>query len=152
MSGKKIITRNRKASHDYHIEEAYEAGMVLMGSEIKSIREGHINLRDGFVQERDDELWLMGVHIKPYEQASIFGHEDPVRPRKILLHKREVGKILRQLNERGFTAIPTQVYLRRGLAKVEVALARGKRQYDKRQTIAKRDAKRQIERALKDRY
>ncbi len=151
-SGRKIVAKNRKAYHDYFIEESYDAGVVLMGSEIKSIRNNHISLQDGFVQERDGELWLLGVHIRPYEQASAFGHEDPTRPRKLLLHKKEIDKIIRQLHERGYTAIPTQVYLERGLAKIEVSLARGKKQYDKRATLAKKDADRQIRRALKERY
>ena len=151
-SGRKIVAKNRKAYHDYFIEESYDAGVVLMGSEIKSIRNNHISLQDGFVQERDGELWLLGVHIRPYEQASVFGHEDPTRPRKLLLHKKEIDKIIRQLHERGYTAIPTQVYLERGLAKIEVSLARGKKQYDKRATLAKKDADRQIRRALKERY
>ena len=151
-SGRKIISRNRKALHDYELIESYDAGLALMGSEIKSIRQNRINLRDGFVQERDGELWLMNVHISPYEQASLFGHSDPMRPRKLLLHKREIGKIISQLRERGLTAVPTTVYLERGYAKVEIAVARGKRSYDKRAAIAKRDADKQIRRALKDDY
>jgi SsrA-binding protein len=150
-AGRKVITRNRKASHDYHLEEFFQAGLVLQGSEIKSIRQNRISLQDGFVQERGGELWLLGVHISPYEQASIFGHSDPLRPRKLLLQKREIARIITRLRERGYTAVPTQVYLERGLAKVEIALARGKRLHDKRQTIAKRDAEREIRRALKDR-
>jgi SsrA-binding protein len=150
-AGRKVITRNRKASHDYHLEEFYQAGLVLQGSEIKSIRQNRISLQDGFVQERDGELWLLGVHISPYEQAGIFGHSDPLRPRKLLLQKREIARIITRLRERGYTAVPTQVYLERGLAKVEIALAKGKRMHDKRQTIAKRDAEREIRRALKDR-
>jgi len=151
-NGRKIITKNRKASHDYELSTRYDAGLVLMGSEIKSIRDNRINLRDGFVQERGNELWLMNVHISPYEQASHFGHTDPLRPRKLLLHRREINQILSKIREKGFTIIPTIVYLERGRAKVEIALARGKKQYDKRATIAKKDAKRQIQRALKERY
>jgi SsrA-binding protein len=150
-NGRKVVARNRKAFHEYHIEETYQAGMVLQGSEIKSIRNNRISLQDGFVQERDGELWLIGVHIAPYEQASIFGHTDPVRPRKLLLHRREIAKIITKLRERGYTAVPTQVYLERGLAKTEIALAKGKKLYDKRQTIAKRDTQREINRALKER-
>lgn len=151
-NGRKIITKNRKASHDYELSTRYDAGLVLMGSEIKSIRDNLINLRDGFVQERGNELWLMNVHISPYEQATHFGHTDPLRPRKLLLHRREINQILSKIREKGFTIIPTIVYLERGRAKVEIALARGKKQYDKRATIAKKDAKRQIQRALKERY
>ena len=150
MSGKKIIARNRKASHEYHIETIYQAGIVLQGSEVKSIRNHRISLQEGFVQARDNELWLLGVHIAPYEQAGVFGHDDPVRPRKLLLHKREIAKIIRQLHERGYTAVPLQVYLERGLAKVEIALAKGKKLHDKRQSIAKRDTEREIRRRLKD--
>lgn len=150
--GRKIVTRNRKASHEYYLEEFFQAGIVLMGSEIKSIRNNSINLQDGFVQEQNGELWLMGVHIAPYEHSSIFGHSDPLRPRKLLLTKREISKIVDQLHERGYTGIPTQVYLERGLAKVEIALAKGKKLYDKRQAVAKRDADREIQRALRDRY
>ncbi|GAB4524345.1 MAG: SsrA-binding protein SmpB [Anaerolineae bacterium] len=151
-SGRKVIARNRRASHDYYLEEIYQAGMVLMGSEIKSIRNNKISLQDGFVQERDDELWLMSVHIAPYEQSSIFGHSDPLRPRKLLLNKREIAKIIDGINQKGYTVVPTQVYLAHGLAKVEIALAKGKKLYDKRESIAKRDADREIRRALKDNY
>lgn len=151
MSGIKIISKNRKASHDYTLNKRYEAGLVLMGSEIKSIRDNRINLRDGFVQERDDELWLMNVHISPYEQAKLFGHADPMRPRKLLLHRREIRQIIDQIQQKGYTVIPTMIYLKNGRAKVEIAIAQGKKKYDKRRDIAERDARRQIERALKDR-
>jgi SsrA-binding protein len=149
--GRKIVAKNKKAFHDYHIDDIYDAGIVLMGSEIKSIRDNRVNLREGFVQDRDGELWLLGVHISPYEQASIFGHSDPVRPRKLLLHKREISKIISQLQGKGYTVVPIQLYLERGLAKVEIGLAKGKKLYDKRQTIAKRDVQRDIQRALKNR-
>ena len=148
----KIIARNRKAQFDYHLERTYQAGIVLQGSEIKSIRANNINLRDGFVQERNGELWLIGVHITPYEQASLFGHHDPVRPRKLLLHKKEIAQIIDMSRERGYTIIPTMVFLQRGRAKVEIALAKGKKQYDKRDAIAKRDSDREIRRALKEDY
>jgi SsrA-binding protein len=150
--GIKIITRNRKAQHDYSLERSYQAGIVLQGSEIKSIRANNINLRDGFVQERSGELWLIGVHISPYEQATAFGQHDPVRPRKLLLHKKEIAQIIDQSRERGYTIIPTMVFLQKGRAKVEIALAKGKKMYDKRETIAKRDADREIRRALKEDY
>jgi SsrA-binding protein len=149
--GRKIISRNRKASHEYFLEDTYEAGIVLTGTEIKSIRNNQLNLSDGFVQDQGDELWLMGVHITPYKQASRFDTLDPMRPRKLLLHKREIARILTRLRERGYTLVPTMIYLTRGIAKVEIALAKGKKQYDKRQSISKRDASREIERALKDR-
>lgn len=148
--GRKIIARNRKATHEYFIDETFQAGLVLMGSEIKSIKNNRISLQDGFVQERDGELWLMNTHIAPYEQGASFGHTEPLRPRKLLLQKREIAKILTRIRERGYTCIPTQVYLVRGLAKIEIALAKGKKVYDKRQDIAKKDAERDIQRALKD--
>jgi SsrA-binding protein len=150
-SGRKIITNNRRARHDYQLGKTYDAGLVLMGSEIKSIRENRVNIRDGFVQERDGELWLMGVHISPYEKAKLFGHADPMRPRKLLLHKKEIAQIKTKIRDKGTTVVPTSLYLTRGLAKVEIALAQGKKRHDKRSDIAKRDANRQIERALKNR-
>jgi len=121
----------------------------LSGSEIKSIRANRISLGEGYVEERNGELWLMNVHIAPYERASIFGHTDPLRPRKLLLHRREINRISDQIQQKGFTAVPTAVYLERGRAKVEIALAKGKRLYDKRETIAKRESQRQIQRTLK---
>lgn len=150
--GRKIISRNKKAAHDYHILDTYEAGIVLQGSEIKSIRANRVSLQDGWVQEINGELWLMGVHITLYEQASIFGHRDPVRPRKLLLHKREITRISDQIREKGMTVIPTMLFLERGRAKVEIALARGKKLYDKRDAIARRDSERQIRRTLKGEY
>lgn len=147
----KIIARNRKAAHDYFLEERLEAGLVLMGSEIKSIRAGRVSLRESFVQERSGELWLTGCHIAIYEQAGRFGHSDPLRARKLLLHRREIARICGQMRERGYTAVPTSLYLAHGRAKIEIALARGKRQYDKRQAIARRDSERQIQRALRQR-
>lgn len=146
----KIVAKNRKAYHDYHIEETFEAGIVLMGSEIKSIRANKVSLREGFVQERDGEMWLMNVHIATYDEAGIFGHSDPLRPRKLLLHKRQISQLASRTRERGYTIVPTMIYLSKGRAKVGVAVARGKKQYDKRETIAKRDAERQIRRALKE--
>ncbi len=152
MADIKIISRNRKAQHDYHLERVFNAGIVLQGSEIKSIRSNNINLRDGFVQERNGELWLIGVHISPYEQGLMFGHTDPMRPRKLLLHKKEIAQIISQSRERGYTVIPTMVFLERGKAKVEIALAKGKKEYDKRDAIAKRDSDREIRRAMKENY
>ena len=146
----KVVASNRKAFHDYHIEDRFEAGLVLMGSEIKSIRAGRANLRDGYVASRDDELWLLNVHIGAYQPAGIFGHE-PRRPRKLLLKRREINRLSSRAQERGYTIIPLRLYLKRGLAKVEIGLARGKRKYDKRAALAQRDSERQIERALRDR-
>lgn len=150
-TGRKIITTNRSARHDYHIGETFDAGLVLMGSEIKSIRGNRVNIRDGFIQEQAGELWLMNVHIAPYEQAKHFGHTDPRRPRKLLLHRKEINRIISKIRERGNTAVPLAIFLERGRAKIEMALATGKKQYDKRASIAERDANRQIERALKER-
>lgn len=150
-SGRKIITRNKRASHDYHLLETFDAGIVLNGAEIKSIRNNQINIQEGFIQERDGEMWLMGVHITPYKQASRFEVLDPIRPRKLLLHKKEIARIIDKLHERGLTAVPTVIYLQRGRAKLEFALAKGKKLYDKRQAMAKRDSQREIERALRDR-
>ena len=147
----KVIARNRRASHDYHLEETCQAGLVLVGSEIKSIRANRINLHEGFVQERDGELWLISVHITPYEQAGVYGYVEPLRPRKLLLHKKEIARIISRVRERGYTVVPTMVFLQRGRAKVEIALAKGKRQYDKRADLAKRDSDRQIRQALKER-
>jgi SsrA-binding protein len=144
----KTVATNRKASHDYHIDDRFEAGLVLTGSEIKSIRSGSVNIRDGYVTPRGDELWLVNVHIAAYTPASRTGH-DPLRPRKLLLHRREIDRLISRVHERGFTIIPLRLYLKNGIAKIEIGLARGKRQYDKRAAIAKRDSQRQIERVLK---
>lgn len=148
MSEVKVISTNRKARHEYHIEDRYEAGIVLMGTEIKSIRARQVSLREGYVQPIDNELWLVNVHIAPYEQAGREGH-DPRRPRKLLLHRREIDRLISRVYERGYTIVPLQMYLRDGLAKVEIGLARGKRKYDKREAIAKRDAKRQAQRDVR---
>ena len=150
MPGIKIVATNRKAGRDYHLEDRREAGLVLMGTEIKSIRAGRVNLADGYVQVRDGELWLINVHIAPYDPAGRYGHE-PRRPRKLLLHRREIDRLISRVQERGYTIVPVRLYLKEGRAKVEIALARGKRKYDKRQAISKRDAQRDIERALKER-
>ena len=148
--GGNVVATNRKARHNYELMTIYQAGLVLMGSEIKSVRDHRVNLGDGFVAERNNELWLMNVHIAPYEPAKNFGHTDPLRPRKLLLHKREIAQILTQIRERSITAVPIKLYFDRGKAKIDIATARGKRQYDKRADIAKRDADRQIRRTLKN--
>jgi len=151
MPGIKVVATNRKAAHNYHLEERYEAGLVLTGTEIKSIRAGRVSLREGYVQPRGGELWLLNVHIAPYDPAGRRGHE-PRRPRKLLLHRREINRLISHIQERGYTIVPLRLYLKGGRAKVEIALARGKRKYDKRQAIAKRDAQREIERVLKERH
>lgn len=150
MPGIKVVATNRKAGRDYQLEDKHEAGLALVGSEIKSIRAGRVNLRDGYIQPRDGELWLVNVHIAPYDPAGRYGHE-PLRPRKLLLHRREINRLISRVVERGYTLIPTRLYLKEGRAKVEVALARGKRKYDKRQAIAKKDAQRDVERELRER-
>src|SRR5579859_1175021 len=147
--GRKVIATNRKASHDYSLEETFEAGLVLMGSEIKSIREKGVNLKDGYVLEQSGELWLMNVHISSYDQASIFGH-DPLRPRKLLLHRKEIARLITRMREKGYTVVPTLLYLKKGRAKDEIALARGRKQYDKRAAIAERDSQREVARALRE--
>lgn len=148
---RKIVATNRKAKHDYELLDTFEAGLVLTGSEIKSIRAGHANLREGYVQPRDGELWLLNTHIAAYEEAGKFGH-DPLRPRKLLLHRREIDRILTRVQEKGLTIVPTVLYLTHGLAKVEIALARGRKQYDKRENLRERESQRQIERSMHDRY
>jgi len=146
----KVVARNRKAYHDYTIEDSFEAGIALIGSEIKSIRAGRVNLRDGYAAVENGEVWLHNVHIAPYDPASRYGHE-PRRKRKLLLHKREIARLERRVQEKGYTLVPVRLYLRGNLAKVELALARGKRQYDKRAALAEREADRRAERAIRER-
>ncbi len=145
--GERTVVANRRARHDYHLEETYEAGLQLLGSEVKSLRAGRASLQDAYAKVRGGEVWLVNMHIAPYEQAGPFNH-DPLRPRKLLLHRSEIRRLVGKVKERGYTLIPLRVYFRRGLAKVELALARGKKQYDKRADIRKREAQRQIARAL----
>jgi SsrA-binding protein len=149
--GIKIIATNRKARYQYQFHDTYEAGMVLRGSEIKSIRASQVSLQEGFVVFEGGEAWLVNVHIAPYDRASHENHE-PRRKRKLLLHRHEIDRLQSRAQEKGFTIVPTRLYLKDGRAKVEIALARGKKLHDKRQAIAKRDSKRQVERALKERY
>ena len=146
----KLISENRRARHDYHFLERAEAGLVLTGSEVKSLRQGNATLQRAYADSRDGELWLVGLHIPPYEQASVEPH-DPDRDRKLLLRRREIDSLLVQVRERGLTLIPTKLYFKHGRAKVEIAVARGKEARDKRRDIADRDARRQIERELKSR-
>ncbi len=145
------IAENRKARHDYFVEESFEAGLVLVGSEVKSCRAGRVNLRDGYAQIKDGEVFLYNVHISPYEQANRFNHE-PLRPRKLLLHKGEIRRLFGLVREKGFTLVPLQMYFKKGKAKVELALARGKKAYDKRDDIAARDVKREMARAMRGKY
>jgi SsrA-binding protein len=146
----KLVATNRKAYHDYHVEETHEAGIKLTGTEIKSVRAGSVNLRDSYAQVRNGELWMMNVHIAPYEPASRQNAE-PYRDRKLLLHRSEIMRLMGRVQEKGLTIIPLRMYLKKNRAKVEIALVRGKKLYDKRETIAKRDSAREIERAVKER-
>jgi SsrA-binding protein len=146
----KLISENRRARHDYNFLERFEAGLVLSGSEVKSLRQGHAVLQRAYADARDGELWLVGLHIPPYEQASVEPH-DPDRARKLLLHRREIDRLAAQVAEKGLTLVPTRLYFKDGRAKVELALARGKEGRDKRRDIADRESKRRIERELKSR-
>jgi len=149
QGGNRLIARNRKAFHDYFINETLEAGLVLVGSEIKSIRAGRVNLRDSFVTFRNGEAWLIGTHIAGYAQASYQDH-DPRRDRKLLLNRREIDRWRGKAEQKGFTIVPLRLYLKNNRAKVEIGLAKGKRSYDKREAIAKRDSERQMRRVLKE--
>ncbi len=145
--GDQVVITNRKARHDYFVLEHVECGVVLLGAEVKSIRNGRANLQDGYARIEDGEVWLYGMHVSPYEFSR--GELDPVRRRKLLLHQKEIVALGRALEERGTTLVPLRVYFKDGRAKVELAVARGKARYDKRQALAAKDAKRETERALK---
>jgi len=146
----KIFAQNRKAKHDFHIEEVYEAGIALQGTEVKSIREGRVNLKDSFAKVENGELFLYNMHISPYDQGNIFNH-DPLRTRKLLMHKMEIKSLIGLTKEKGYTLIPLRLYLRNGKIKVELGLAKGKRHYDKRRALKEKTVDREIEKALKDR-
>ncbi len=146
----KVIANNKKAYHDYFIEDKYEAGIELLGTEVKSVRQGSVNLKDSWVNIKSGEAFVMGMHISPYEKGNIF-NKDPLRVRKLLLHKREIAKLYGLVKQDGYSLIPTSVYLKGSHVKVEVALAKGKKLYDKRETEAKKSAKRDMERAIKNR-
>jgi len=145
--GDQVAIRNRRARYDYHVLDSFECGIVLAGSEVKSIRAGHANLQDGYARIENGEMWLHGMHISPYEFSP--GDLEPVRPRKLLLHRRQIDELTRATAEKGVTLVPLRVYFKDGRAKVELAVAKGKRSYDKRRAIAERDAKRETERAMK---
>ena len=149
-SGVKIAAQNRKAYHDYFVEDRYEAGIELFGTEVKSIRLGTLNLKDAWCQVKDGELWLRQMHISPYEQGNIF-NKDPMRPRRLLMHKREIMRLFQKVKLDGYAIIPISVYLKNSRVKVEIALCKGKKLYDKRQDAANKDARRQIDRAMKER-
>lgn len=145
----KLIAQNRKARHDYSIIDTVEAGLVLQGTEIKSIRNGRINLKDGFARIRNGEAFLYNVHISPYEQGNIFNH-DPLRTRKLLLHKKQINKLIGETKNTGITLVPLKVYIKDGYAKVLIGLAKGKKSYDKREDLKRKDVDRQIDRTLKN--
>jgi len=145
--GRKLVAQNRKARHDYHIDDIFEAGLVLTGTEVKSLRAGHANLVDGYAHIRDGEAWLAGVHIPEYTEGTWTNHE-PRRERKLLLHREEIAKIDGKVREGGYTLVPLALYFKDGKAKVEIALGRGKKSYDKRQALAEKQSKREMQRAL----
>lgn len=147
--GIRVVARNKKAKHDYHIEETYEAGIILKGTEIKSIRKGRVNLKDSFAIVEDGEVFLHNMHISPYKQGNRYNH-DPERVRKLLLHKREINSFIGSTQRKGYTLIPLSIYLKNNLAKLELALAKGKNVRDKRRDIAKKTAQREMEKAFKD--
>ena len=148
--GSSVIAVNRKAYHLYHIEESFEAGIVLKGSEIKSIREGKVNLSDAYAKPENGELWLHNSHIASYDAASYNTHE-PTRPRKLLLHRKEINSLVGKVVQKGLTLVPLKLYIKHGVAKLELGVARGKKVYDKKEAIARRDADREMERAMKRR-
>jgi SsrA-binding protein len=147
----KTLVTNRQAFHDYNILETVEAGVALAGTEVKSIRAGNVNLRDAYARAQDGEIWLWNAHIAPFEQGNRWNHE-PRRPRRLLLHTREIGRLMRKAGESGYTLVPLRLYDRHGKIKLELALARGKKQYDKRAAIAERETRREIERTIKEAY
>ena len=153
MAGKtddrKLVANNKKAYHDYFIEEKYEAGICLAGTEVKSLRQGKCSLKESYIQIENGEMIIFKMHIAPYEQGNIF-NKDPVRPRKLLMHRKEIAKLAGKIAEKGYTLMPLRVYFSGSYAKVEVGLAKGKKLYDKRADLAKKDAKRQMDRALKN--
>jgi len=145
----KVVSTNRKAKHDFHIEDSFEAGIALTGTEVKSIRNSRVNLKDSYAKVEGGELFLYNMHVSPYDPGNRFNH-DPVRTRKLLMHKAEIGRLAGKVKEKGYALVPLKIYLRQGLVKVELGLARGKKKYDKRRDIAERDRKREMERDMKD--
>lgn len=147
-NGTKLIAQNKKAYHDYFIEEKYEAGISLAGTEVKSLRMGRCSIKEAFIRIEHDEVFVYNMHISPYEKGNIF-NKDPLRPRKLLMHKKEIQKLVGKIAQKGYTIVPVEVYFKGSLVKVQVALAKGKKLYDKRQDIAKKDQKREAERDFK---
>ncbi len=144
----RIVARNKKARHDYHILDRFEAGLVLQGTEVKSVRLGQVNLKDAYARIQDGEIWLVGMHISPYQQGNIWNHEY-LRDRKLLLHRREIRRLRVKVEQRGLTLVPLDIYFRKHLVKVTLALVQGKREFDKRSTIQQKDQQREIARMLK---
>ena len=149
QKGVKVIAQNKKARHDYFVEEAFEAGLALHGTEVKSMRLGRVNLKESYVQAQGNELFAYGMHVSPYAQGNQF-NADPLRPKKLLMHKREIRRLASEVKRQGFTLIPLQIYLKDGRMKLELGMCKGKKNYDKRDDMAERDAKRSIERAMRD--
>lgn len=149
-SGSGLVVENRKARHDYFIEETIEAGIALVGSEIKSVRAGRANLRESYVRIENGEAWLLNAHISPWPQAGTYFNHEPTRPRKLLLHRDEIESLRGKVEQKGLTLVPLKIYLVRGKAKVEVAVARGKKLYDKRDAMAERDSEREIARVMRE--
>jgi len=147
-SDENLIARNKKARFEYEVLETFEVGLSLLGSEVKSLRNREVSINEAFVRPRNGELWVLGMNIKPYKQANIRNHE-PLRPRKLLLHRREIQRIIGKVSERGHTIVPLVLYWKRGVAKARIALVRGRRQYDKREAIRKREDKREVQRAVR---
>ena len=148
--GVKVIAKNSKAYHDYFIEDQYEAGIELAGTEVKSIRQGHVNLKDSFCIAKDGQMHVHGMHISPYEKGNIF-NKDPLRPRRLLMHKREILRLYARVKQDGYALVPLSIYFRGSRVKLEVGLAKGKKPYDKRDAAAAKDARREMDRAMKDR-
>ena len=148
QNGKKLIANNKKVYHEYFLEEIYEAGISLHGTEVKSIRMGKCSIKESFIHIEKGEVILYGMHISPYEKGNIF-NKDPLRPKKLLLHKKEIQKLLGKTTEKGYTIVPVEVYLNKGLVKVQIALAKGKKLYDKREALAQKDQRREVERDFK---
>ncbi|MCD7035707.1 SsrA-binding protein SmpB [Metabacillus sp. GX 13764] len=146
----KVLAQNKKANHDYFIEETYEAGIVLQGTEIKSIRNARLNLKDSYARVENGEVYLLNMHISPYEQGNRYNH-DPLRSRKLLLHKKQISQLIGMTKEEGYALVPLKIYLKNGFAKVLIGLGKGKKKYDKREDLKKKEAKREVERAFRDR-
>lgn len=148
---KRVVAQNRKARHDYFIEQTIEVGIVLSGTEVKSIRAGKVSLKDSYANVKNGEVFIYGMHISPYEQGNIF-NKDPLRDRKLLLHRAEINKLIGYIQQKGMTLVPLEVYFKNGKVKIELGIAKGKKLYDKREDIAKRDALREIDRRLKENF